>query len=200
MSDDFALMGGTVHPDGTVSMGSDARLYVEFYAHSEHQPFKSQEAGRPIYEKRDYIKIIQPGERDQMIREVTDLDRMRFPRQWQAYANQQEQVPDGTPIAVMFPQDPQICDQMRGLKVHTVEQLAGLGEEGIKRLGMGGRAYVERAKAFLNAASNMKGAHEMQRQIEAQTDEIATLKAALERLQAELAANPKRRRSVQEED
>jgi predicted RNase H-like nuclease (RuvC/YqgF family) len=46
----------------------------------------------------------------------------------------------------------------------------------------------------------MKGAHEMQRQIEAQTDEIATLKAALERLQAELAANPKRRRSVQEED
>jgi hypothetical protein len=125
---------------------------------------------------------------------------MRFPRQWQAYANQQEQVPDGTPIAVMFPQDPQICDQMLGLKVHTVEQLAGLGEEGIKRLGMGGRAYVERAKAFLAAASNMKGAHEMQRQLEAQTDEIATLKAALDRLQTELAANPKRRRAVQEED
>jgi hypothetical protein len=200
MSDDFALMGGTVHPDGTVSMGSDARLYVEFFAHSEHQPFKSQEAGRPIYEKRDYIKIIQPGERDQMIREVTELDRLRFPRQWQAYANQQQQMPDGTPIAVMFPQDPQICDQMRALKVHTVEQLAGLGEEGIKRLGMGGRAYVERAKAFLAAASNMTGAHEMQRQIEAQTDEIATLKAALERLQAELAANPKRRRAAQEED
>jgi hypothetical protein len=65
---------------------------------------------------------------------------------------------------------------------------------------MGGRTYVERAKAFLAAASNMKGAHEMQRQIETQTDEIATLKAALERLQQELAANPKRRRAAQEED
>ena len=200
MSENFAFMGGTVHSDGAVSLGSDARLYVEFFAHSEHQPFKSQEAGRPIFEKKDYIKIIQPGERDQMVREVTDLDKMRFPKQWQAYENQQAQIPDGTPLAVMFPQDPQICDQLRALKIHVVEHLAGLGEEGIKRLGMGGRDYVERAKNFLAAASNMKGAHEMQRKLEAQADEIATLKAALERLQAELAANPKRRRAAQEED
>jgi cell division protein FtsB len=46
----------------------------------------------------------------------------------------------------------------------------------------------------------MKGAHEMQRQIETQKDEIATLKAALEQLKAELAANPKRRRAAQKED
>jgi hypothetical protein len=200
MSENFAFMGGVVHSDGAVSMGSDARLYVEFYAHSEHQPWKSAEQGRPIYEKKDYIKIIQPGERDQMVREVTDLDKMRFPKQWQAYENQQAQIPDGTPLAVMFPQDPQICDQFRALKIHVVEHLAGLGEEGIKRLGMGGRDHVERAKNFLAAASNMKGAHEMQRQIEAQKDEIATLKAALEQVQKELAANPKRRRAAQEED
>jgi predicted nucleic acid-binding Zn-ribbon protein len=65
---------------------------------------------------------------------------------------------------------------------------------------MGGRDHVERAKNFLAAASNMKGAHEMQRQIETQKDKIATLEAALEQLKAELAANPKRRRSAQEED
>jgi predicted nucleic acid-binding Zn-ribbon protein len=65
---------------------------------------------------------------------------------------------------------------------------------------MGGRTYVQRAKDFLDAASNMKGAHELQRQLDAANDQIATLKAAIERLQAEVAANPKRRRAVQEED
>lgn len=199
MSENFAFMGGTVHSDGAVSMGSDARLYVEFFAHSEHQPFKSAEAGRPIFEKKDYIKIIQPGERDQMVREVTDLDKMRFPRQWQAYENKQAQVPDGTPLEVLYPQDPQICDQFRALKIHVVEHLAGLGEEGIKRLGMGGREHVERAKNFLAAASNMKGAHEMQRKIEAQADEIAKLTAALDALRSELADQSKGRARASKE-
>lgn len=200
MSESFAFMGGTVYPDGAVSMGSDARLFVEFFAYSEHQPFKSAEAGRPIFEKRDYIKIIQPGERDQMVREVTDLDKMRFPNQWKAYENKQAQIPDGTPLEVLFPQDPQICDQFRALKIHVVEHLAGLGEEGIKRLGMGGREHVQRAKNFLAAASNMKGAHEMQIKIDEQANHIATLKAALERMQNDMAANTKRRRAAQDED
>ena len=125
---------------------------------------------------------------------------MRFPRQWQAYENQQQQVPDGTPLPILFPQDPQLCDQMRALRVHTIEHLAGLTEEGIKRMGMGGRAYVQKAKDFLEAAQNMKGAHEMQRTIEAQADEIATLKAAVEQLKARIAEQPKGRRGAAQQE
>ena len=144
---------------------------------------KSEREGRPVYEKRDFIKIIQPGERDVIDREVNDFDKMRFQRQWAAYQAQQEQVPDGTPIAILYPHDPDICDTLRALKVHTIEQLGGMTEQGISRLGLGGRNYVERAKAFLQAASGMKGAHKLQRQVDEANDKIAALEATIRQLQ-----------------
>lgn len=190
---DFAFASGTPNRDGTVSFGGDDRLWVRFFANSVQNNYQSEQQGRPIFEKRDFIEIIQPGERDRLVREANDGDKQRFPRHWEKYQAGNEQVPDGTPLAILYPHEPHICESMQAIKIHTIDQLAGLNEAGIQRLGMGGRDHVERAKRFLEAASNFEGAHKMQAEIDRQRDEIAVLTTKIEQLLAAKAETKGRR-------
>lgn len=188
MSGDFS-MGGVdrmrvIRPDGSIhSEETDKRLHVEFEARPVLMEFLSQEKGRPIYETRDFIKIIQPGERDILVREVREEDKWRWPRHWEAYSNQKTQVPDGTPLAVLYAGAPHEVEMLRALKIFTVEQLAGLTEQGIGRLGMGARERVQRAKDFLEAASRHEGASRLQQQYDEVKHENATLRDQLKELQ-----------------
>ena len=192
MSGDFST-GGQVHPDGTVTFGKgDDGLFVQFYAHAVHLEFQSNQEGRPIYEQRDYVRVIQPGERDKIERQVREDDKHRWPRQWAAYQAQQQQVPDGTPIDVLFPGAPHEVAMLKALHVHTVEMLAALSEQGIGRLGLGGRSKVERAKKFLDAAASMAGANKLQAELDEARAEIGALKAQMEQLIAAAAASGKR--------
>lgn len=188
---DFGAAPTFVPPQGgMVTYGADERLWVRFFTHSVQNNWKSAEAGRPVFEAKDFIEIIQPGERDKLVREVREEDTLRFAGKWAAYQKGLEQAPEGSPLAILYPGEPHIVDSMRTLMIHTIEQLAGLTEAGISRLGMGGRAHVERAKKFLEAADKFGSAHQMQREIDAQRDEIATLKQQIAQL---MAAPPEKR-------
>jgi hypothetical protein len=202
---DFNFMpGGIVHADGNVSIGDDARLNVTFYTRSLQNNFLSQQTGRPVFEPHDFVRILQPGERDTLDREVNDLDKMRWPRHWAAYQEKREQTPEGTPLAVLFPHEPHIVDMMSDKKIFTAEQLAGLTEPGIQRLGMGGRQHVERAKRLLDASQSVAGAHKMQAEIDGLRDQVGVLqtdlKAAIDALHAARAeaAAPRRRKNAEQ--
>lgn len=181
---DFSFGTPTVDPSGIVTFGGDDRLYVKFYTRSVQNKWQSDQAGRPIFEPRDFIQIIQPGERDMIDREVREEDQFRFPKQWAAYQAKLEQAPTGTLLSVLYPSEPHIVDSMAALKIITVEQLANLSEQGISRLGMGGREHVKRAKDFIEASEKFTGAHQMQRDLDAARDKIAQLEAAIATLQA----------------
>lgn len=194
MSGDFST-GGQIHSDGTVTFGKgDDGLFVQFFAQAVHLEWQSKQDGRPIYEQRDFVRVIQPGERDKMEREVREDDKHRWPRQWAAYQAQQQQVPDGTPIEVLFPGAPHEVAMLKALHVHTVEMLASMSEAGIGRLGLGGRTKVDRAKKFLDAAASMAGANKLQAELEQAQAEIGALKAQMEQLIAAAAASSKRNR------
>jgi hypothetical protein len=182
MNGDFST-GGVVHSDGTVSFGKgDDGLFVQFFPHAVHLEWQSKQEGRPIYEQRDYVRVIQPGERDKMEREAREDDKHRWPRQWAAYQSQQQQVPDGTPVDVLFPGAPHEVAMLKALHIHTIEMLAALGEAGISRLGIGGRNKVERAKRFLDAANGMAGMNKLQAENERMAEELAAIKAQMEQL------------------
>jgi len=187
---------------GMVAYGADDRLWVRFFTQSVQNSWKSQETGRPVFEPKDFIELIQPGERDKLVREVRDEDKYRFPRKWEAYQAGLAQAPDGTPLSILYPSEPHIVDMMRLLVIHTIEQLAGLTEQGIQRLGMGGREHVARAKRYLEAAEKFSGVNAMQSALDAARDEIATLKAQVEQLLAAPAEKrgPGRPRKTQEEE
>jgi len=87
---------------------------------------------------------------------------------------------------------------MRALHIHTVEQLANLSEQGMGKLGMGGREKVNRAKLFLEHAAKMAGGSQLQAELEKARDEIAALRSQVEQLVA-AAAKPKRGRNAEDE-
>lgn len=170
---------------GTVSFGDDGKLVVWFFRKSVLLGKASEEAGRPVHEGRDYVHIQQPGERDYAEREATELDRHRFAKKWELYLAGREQTADGTPLETIFPNDPDLIDTMRPLKIRTVEQLAGLTEAAIGRLGMGGRANVEKAKLFLEQSKAAVPFHKLKSELTTANEQIETLKTQVAALMAQ---------------
>lgn len=197
MSDFTAPAGqSTVAWQGHVGVVQQAdRRFVEFYRGQVLNGIRSAAEGRPMYESVDMVKIIHPGERDIHHVRVNDGHKYEFPRQWAAYEAGRQPEADGTPVETLYPNDPALVGQFRQLHIFTVEQLGGLTEQGISRLGMGGRAHVERAQKFLDAAKGMAGAHKLQAEVDAaneRAEQMAEKIALMERQLAALA-EPKRR-------
>ncbi len=111
---------------GLVTFGEDARLFVEFVSRSVPDEVKSRDAGRPVSVQMDYIRIRQPGERDEILRPAHDGDRRRFSRHWAAYQEGRQELPAGTPLAILFPNNPEVVENLKYDKIFVVEQLAAL--------------------------------------------------------------------------
>lgn len=157
-----------------------------FYAKSELMPFASKEAGRPIYEPRDFVKLVTPGERDEVDREVQEWDKRAYREQWIQYKEQREQVAEGTPLLHLFPGNPEIVDNLRGLKFQTIEQLAEAPDTALKAIAMGAYDYQAKARRFLEGTKDASRFGKIERQLEelasatkAKDDEIASLKAEI---------------------
>ena len=179
----FAPMVG-IGPGGRVDYGGDdARMVVRFYLRSRLNPYKSGIEGRPVYEPYDYVKIRHPGERDEIDVEVNDEHRQRWPRHWEAYQQKRKQTPQGTPIKLLFPNEPHIVDLCVDLNVETIEQLAELSEAGINRLGMDGRKYVAKAQAALDRMAATKEVSKLTRELEEAREETRLANEAMEQLQ-----------------
>jgi hypothetical protein len=186
---------------GMVEFGDDSKLFVTFRAVSVVNPVRSQEAGRPIHEMVDYVRIQQPGERDCTDRPATQMDVQRFRRQWQMYQDGRSQIPDGTLLSVLFPNNPEIVDNLKYFKISTVEQLAELNDTQIQNVGIGGRAFHDAAKKYLAAADKGKDYHALAKSVdalkrdrEADQQKIAALEAALDEAEGEDATPRKRGR------
>lgn len=187
MSDVWSPMAPDAYGNLRVA-GGDARLYVKFEKRSRRNAYKSEIEGRPIYEPVDYIKIQQPGERDQWIGPATEAHKQRFPHQWRQYAEQTEQTPVGTPVQLLFPNEPHIVELLLDLKIQTIEQLGALTEHGIERLGMDGRRYVAKAQSALDRSEAVREVTKLEHTVGLQADEIAVLKQANSELGARITA------------
>lgn len=140
---------------GVAEFGSDNQMIVIFYSRPVENPAKSLEAGRKICTDQDYVKMYHPGEgnTNQIDRPVKQEDTRRFPRQWEQYLHNRTQAPEGTPIDLLYPNNPSTAENLRGMGVFTVEQAANLSAHAQDRVGMGSQDIVNKAKAFLENAA-----------------------------------------------
>ena len=94
----------------------DDQLLVAFRREPRINTFKSNQQGIPVYEDKDIIEIRHPGESlNVVIREVLDQDKHRWPRLWEAFCKNHEQVPDGVPLSLLFPPTPEMLFDTRVL-------------------------------------------------------------------------------------
>lgn len=181
---------------GLVQFGSDEKLYVKFYRGLIPNAAKSKEAGRPVSDAADFIIIQQPGERDRNDRPATQFDIARFRRQWEAYQQGRGEEESGTPLAILFPNNPEVVDNLRHIKIMTVEVLAALNMTQIQSIGIGGQTFVDAAKAFLAAADKGKDFHALSERLDKLTltmQEKDARIAALETALAEKERSEKKR-------
>lgn len=167
----------------------DETLLVRFFSHPRQNKAKSEAEGRPIFEDTDYIEIMQPGNKDSIIkRPATDMDKNRFAEHYRKYqARQDDEHVEGTLIdEAPFVTRAQV-EELRFLNIRTVEQLAGLSDSNAQGI-MGIQAMKQKAKIYLETAKDTATAEALAEQKELN----AALMARLEALESG-DATPKKR-------
>lgn len=180
---------------GMVEFGDDSRLFVKFETRSMLNPIKTQEQGCAVHDPVPYVHIQQPGERDCTIRPATILDQRRFRAQWQQYMDGRTEDPSGTPLSLLFPNNPEIVDNLKYFRISSIQQLAGLNDTQVQNIGMGGMMFREKAVTYLSAADKGKDFHALAKEVEAmKRDREADQQkiAALETALAEREDEPRR--------
>lgn len=171
---------------GVVQYGNDASIWVEFSFKPIYQGFESEKQGRPVYKDAEFITMEFPGDRTKKIeREVTPEDKLRFPKHYDVFKAQGEQVMAGTPITEWPPITKSQALEFKGMKIHTVEQLAGLPDTALTWLGA--RDMRAKAQAYLDNAAGGAAVSQLQHENKA-------LKADLDAMKAQLAELSKQKK------
>lgn len=163
------------------TINADSQLDVTFYDYQGEDQFKGVL----------HVRIITPGNKDNIIDRVArEDDKQRFQRQWLHYQmKNSDSLAVGTTLSQWRAERPEELtvgqmEELHILKFMTVEQLAMAADAHIARIGMGGAGLRLRARSYL--ASKNERASSLA--IDKANDEIAMLKAAIERLSAAQAA------------
>lgn len=194
------LSTDTKHPD-------DA-LHVTFYKHAVKNEFLSEAHQRPIFEDRDFIRIVTPGDQLNVVETFVREDhKTRFPRQWAHYQNMHESKEVGTPIEHWPLITRAQAEELKGIKFYTVEAVAGASDAQLQKIGMIGGInafrFREKAQQFLSQATSeaQKSAHDaeierLRLEREEQAKKIAELQAQMADI---LSTQPRRGRPPKEE-
>jgi hypothetical protein len=175
---------------------ADSRLQVRFYKRAVKQEQESLEAGRPIYKEFDFVHICVAGD------SLTEIDtyalanhKARFPIQWAHYQNRvgaDDQEVVGTPVSEWPLVSKSQAEELRAMKFHTVESIAGASDQQIQRLGMAAGmspyAFRDKAKAFLNLATNAAETDKRESEINALKKELAKKDQETAKIKAETDA------------
>jgi hypothetical protein len=156
--------------------------------------------GRPIYKEKVFVYITRPGAKSDLRREVLmDEDNNpipgdgsypsfpeRFPKQWQQFRNKQEQTHSGTTLEMWPGLTKSQVLELKGAKIHTVEQLGTLPDSTLQNVGMmDARALRDKAKAYMDQAENGAALSSAMQVIEQMRIDQDALRVQLAELSAE---------------
>jgi hypothetical protein len=169
---DLAMNNGRYHGDAT--------LLVKFFMKPKINEKKSQEAGRPIYEEKTHIQIMQPGNKDSIIiRAATKMDKNRFAEHFRKFeAREDQDVMEGTPLDEWAGITRSQCEELKYLNIRTVEQLSTVSDSNSQ--GIMGIGYLkEKANKYIEDTAG-----------DATAEALADLQTKYEALMAQMAATP----------
>jgi hypothetical protein len=177
----------------------DSSLYVTFYKRAVEIADETAAQGRPIYRECDFVRIMIPGNSLSEIDTIAREDhKNRFPVQWARYINTQGEASQeqGTPITEWPLVSVSQAEELRGLKFYTVESIANASDLAVQKIGMAAGMspyeFRNKAKAFLNLASETAEASKKDEQITHLQEENAKIRAEtdakLAQMQEQMAA------------
>lgn len=182
------------------SFGDDL-LGVVFYSRTVEDITKSAEMGHRVFKTVDYVKIMTPGDRHNIIDRRVQRggvlpvdDTERFPKQWARYQNKQTQSEhEGTPLMLWSVMPAPLAEELKHLNIFTVEQLANLADTHAAKI-RGGPTWKQKASEFVKALKDTALVGKLQVALAERDNKIDTQEKAIkdqadkiERLSARLA-------------
>jgi hypothetical protein len=160
----------------------DHKLMVNFYVRAVQNTFKSSQEGRPIFDEKEYVRIIIPGDTKSVIdAPVNDEYRGRFRDRYERFKKGLVQAQSGTPLEIWPQMTIGLVAELKAMQIFTVEQLADLADAQAQKI-MGSHDLRRRAQAFLDAAKGEAANSKMAMELEKRDIEIETLKAQMEQI------------------
>jgi len=147
---------------------SKSSVHVEFYMHSIPDNKLTAEKGRPIFKDVEYVQIRFPGDNKRVHvapahdraympldgettrRDYTEM----FPEHYDLFKKGESCSQIGTPLSELPFLTEAKRREFRAVNIETAEALAGLPDREIAKMGMGTRDWVNKAKAWIDAAEN----------------------------------------------
>lgn len=119
-----------------------------------------------------------------------------YPAEWNAFYNNASVDDAGTPIELLFKNDPARAEMYKAFKVKTIERLASMSESDAQRIGMGALDDKKRAESFLARTNSAVSNSQFNLEVEALREQNASLQNSVrdltdkltEMLQRELEA------------
>lgn len=174
---------------GVQQAGSDG-LRALFYERPIKNDDLSEKEGRPVFEAHDFVRILIPGDNKSVPdRAVKEEDKRRWPEAWEAYKNKERGKIIGMPLKEWAFLTATRCAELNALGLHTVEEIAGITDAHVGRLGADGRKLRERAQQHLQQASDTE--KQLREEVAAYKDALDNAMTRIETLERQ--ANEKRR-------
>jgi hypothetical protein len=159
---------------------ADEKLLVQFSLYPHPNKEKTAAEGRPVFDEKEYVMIMVPGDKESIVhRPAWEKDRQRFPRQYQAFRNKQDQAAvSGTPLrSVGFVTLGQI-KELEYFNCYTVEQLANISDAHAGKF-MGIQKLKQLANDYLTAAKETAPLTAMRAEMDKKDAQIASNEEAL---------------------
>lgn len=189
---DYGTTELAMDPGARFRQNPDDRLNVKFSMMPVEDEVASANEGRPIYKEKLFVTIIVPGERDVVIRQAWQKDFDRFPRQYAAFKNGQNQdAVSGTPLKIVPWLSQTQVKELEFFNCHTVEQLAGLADTHAHKFQQINKLRTL-ARDFLQAAKEAAPLTAMRAELDKRDNEIETLKRQVSELASVVEAKTKK--------
>jgi hypothetical protein len=148
-------------------MSDHDHLRVTFYTEAVENAAETRKQGRPIFEDKEFVFILIGGDPKSTLRapahDQTDRDpatgegrtyAQKYPEEYRFFkANEDQHQKSGTPLTEVPWLTAAQREELKALKIFTVEMLAGLDGTMLQRIGMGARELKNKAQAWLDAAA-----------------------------------------------
>lgn len=159
---------------------SDKTLFVQFNMEPHQSQAKSAAEGRPIFEEREYIMIMVPGDKDSIVhRPASDMDRARFAERYERWKRKVgDQSAIGTPLKIVPWLTSSQVKELEYFNVYTLEALASLSDTHAQKF-MGINALRQAAKDAVQAAKDAAPLTAIRAELDAKDSELAAALQAI---------------------
>lgn len=151
------------------------RAIPHFHMREVKNNYRSKSEGRPVYENREYVEIIVPGNAtERPCMPVRQEHRERWPEAYRKFQANIEQRAEGTPLEEWshLRGDPARIKGLKDADITTVDQLADLPDSFASSVGPDFQSLKKKAQQFLNTAEDA-------------SEEIRSLRERIESLESE---------------